>query len=211
MRAELKDRAAGRAVRPTYATARTRLGTLVADRGRYDGLSRPRHDTIGALERSFELYMTHHHLNGMPADANITENVIKQLGKKLRLMEGFASLQSAERFSRLLIACYRFKRFTDSCRSATTTASHPSNSPASTPSPQTGSTTPATTTHSNTQLDALQPCLGGVGRPGRSDRPRRLRGRVSLRVNPSKRSCASTRRLETSRYTFGMRPSFARA
>jgi hypothetical protein len=52
----------------------------------------------------------------MPADANITENVIKQLGKKLRLMEGFATLQSAERFSRLLIACYRFKRFTDSCR-----------------------------------------------------------------------------------------------
>jgi transposase-like protein len=116
VRAELKDRVRAVLFAPTYATARTRLGALVADRGRYDGLSRPRHDTIGALERSFELYMTHHHLNGMPADANITENVIKQLGKKLRLMEGFASLQSAERFSRLLIACYRFKRFTDSCR-----------------------------------------------------------------------------------------------
>jgi len=32
-------------------------------------------------------------------------------------MEGFASLESAERFCRLLIGCYRFKRFTDSCRS----------------------------------------------------------------------------------------------
>jgi hypothetical protein len=52
----------------------------------------------------------------MPADANITENVIKQLGKKVRLMEGFASLESAERFSRLLVGCYVFKRFTDSCR-----------------------------------------------------------------------------------------------
>lgn len=31
-------------------------------------------------------------------------------------MEGFASLESAERFSRLLVGCYRFKRFTDSCR-----------------------------------------------------------------------------------------------
>lgn len=44
--------------------------------------------------------------------------MIKQLGKKLRLMEGFESLASAERFCRLLIGCYRFKRFTDSCRSA---------------------------------------------------------------------------------------------
>lgn len=30
--------------------------------------------------------------------------------------QGFATLESAERFSRLLVACYRFKRFTDSCR-----------------------------------------------------------------------------------------------
>ena len=45
-----------------------------------------------------------------------TENVIKQLNKKLRLMEGFESIESAERYVRLLVACYRFKRFTDSCR-----------------------------------------------------------------------------------------------
>lgn len=61
---------------------------------------------------------------GMPADANVTENVIKQLGKKLRLIEGIASLESAERFSRLLVGCYRFKRFTDSCRRGRETASH---------------------------------------------------------------------------------------
>lgn len=52
----------------------------------------------------------------MPANANVTENVVKQLGKKLRLMEGFGSLESAEHFSRLLVGRYRFKRFTDSCR-----------------------------------------------------------------------------------------------
>jgi len=33
-------------------------------------------------------------------------------------MEGFATLASAERFCRLLVGCYRFKRFTDSCRRA---------------------------------------------------------------------------------------------
>jgi hypothetical protein len=58
----------------------------------------------------------HHRHPQLPADNNVAENVIKQLGKKLRLMEGFASLESAERFSRLLIACYRYKRFTDSRR-----------------------------------------------------------------------------------------------
>ena len=30
-------------------------------------------------------------------------------------MEGFATLDSAERFTRLLVGCYRGKRFTDSC------------------------------------------------------------------------------------------------
>ena len=68
------------------------------------------------MERSLGLYLTHHRVEGMPPDANVTENVIKQLAKKLRLMEGFASLESAERFSRLLIGCCRFKRFTDSTR-----------------------------------------------------------------------------------------------
>jgi hypothetical protein len=51
---------------------------------------------------------------GLPADTNVVENVIRQLGKKLRLMGGFSSLASADRFCRLLVACYRFKRFTDS-------------------------------------------------------------------------------------------------
>ena len=59
--------------------------------------------------------MAHHFVPGLPVDNNITENVIKQLKKKLRLMESFASLESAELYTRLLVGCYRFKRFTDSC------------------------------------------------------------------------------------------------
>ncbi len=114
LRADLKDRIRAVLFAPDEATARELLGAVLEDRGRYQGLGR--RDTLGALEKRFELYMTHHRVEGMPTDANITENVIKQLGKKLRLMEGFATFGSAERFSRLLIGCYRFKRFTDSCR-----------------------------------------------------------------------------------------------
>jgi hypothetical protein len=114
LRAELKERARSALFAPDAATARRHLGALVDDRARFGGLGR--RDTISALERRFDLYLTHHHLAHMPADTNITENVIKQLGKKLRLMEGFATLDSAERFTRLLVGCYRFKRFTDSCR-----------------------------------------------------------------------------------------------
>jgi hypothetical protein len=36
--------------------------------------------------------------------------------KRARPGTSFASLGSAERFSRLLVGCYRLKRFTDSCR-----------------------------------------------------------------------------------------------
>jgi transposase-like protein len=114
LRAELKDRVRAVLFAPTEQRARLLFGTLLADRDRYEGLGR--RDTLGAMERTIDLYLTHHRVEGMAADANVTENVIKQLGKKLRLMEGFASLESAERFSRLLIGCYRFKRFTDSCR-----------------------------------------------------------------------------------------------
>ena len=116
LRAELKDRVRAVLFAPTEGEARLLFRSLLADRGRYEGLGRS--DTIGPMERSFDLYMTHHRVEGMPADTNVTENVIKQLGKKPRLMEGFASMESAERFSRLLIGCYRFKQFTDSCRRA---------------------------------------------------------------------------------------------
>jgi hypothetical protein len=114
VRAELKARVRSVLFASDPLDARRRLDALVTSRDRYDGLGR--YDPITSLENHFELYITHHRIAGMPADANITENVIKQLGKKLRLIEGFSTIESAEAFSRLLIGCYRFKRFTDSCR-----------------------------------------------------------------------------------------------
>ena len=114
VRAELKDRVRAMLFAPDEAQARQRFDALVTERDRFTGLGRI--DTVRGLQRRLGHYFTHYDLEGMPADANITENVIKQLGKKLALMEGFASMVSAERFSRLLIGCYRFKRFTGSCR-----------------------------------------------------------------------------------------------
>jgi len=153
LRAELKQRIRATLFASTYLEARHRLQTLLADAAHYQGLSR--HDTLGQLQKRFELLMTHHHHPGLPPDSNITENVIKQLGKKLRLMEGFQTVETAQRFVRLLVACYRFKRFTDSGNGHNGTAH--SNSPESTSPASTGSTT-SNKTHpeSNTQCDAPQ-------------------------------------------------------
>jgi transposase-like protein len=114
IRAELKDRVRGVLFAASRDEARDRLFVLLADRERYAGIGR--RDTLVSLERLFGLYTTHHAVEGMPPDTNVTENVIKQLSKKIRLIEGFTSMASAERFSRLLVGCYRFKRFTDSCQ-----------------------------------------------------------------------------------------------
>lgn len=112
---ELKDRIRAVLYAPTYEDACALLHALCAERARFTGIGRV--DSLGSLERNFELYMAHHFVDGLSADNNVTENVIKQLNKKLRLMEGFESMESAERYVRLLVGCYRFKRFTDSCRS----------------------------------------------------------------------------------------------
>jgi transposase-like protein len=112
--AELRERIRQALYAPTYDEACRHLHALTDERRRFKGVGKV--NVIRALERNFEVYMTHHHTLGLPADNNVTENVIKQLNKKLRLMEGFESLESAERYVRLLVGCYRFKRFTDSCR-----------------------------------------------------------------------------------------------
>jgi transposase-like protein len=112
--AELKERIRAVLFAPTYYEARSLADELIAERKRFKDTGSV--DVIHALRRSFGLYMAHHFVTGLPADNNVTENVIKQLNKKLRLMEGFESMESAERYVRLLVGCYRFKRFTDSCR-----------------------------------------------------------------------------------------------
>jgi transposase-like protein len=113
---ELKARIRAVLFANTYEQARSLVDQLIAERKRFKDTGNV--DVIHALRRSFDHYMAHHFTPGLPADNNVTENVIKQLNKKLRLMEGFESIESAERYVRLLVGCYRFKRFTDSCRKA---------------------------------------------------------------------------------------------
>jgi hypothetical protein len=112
---ELRDRIRSVLYAPTYAAACDLIYDLHIDRKRYTPVHRHR-DPLRSLLRTSGLYMSHHLTPGLPADNNTTENVIKQLNKKLRLMEGFATRESADHFLRLLIGAYRFKRFTDSCR-----------------------------------------------------------------------------------------------
>jgi len=112
---ELKDRIRAILYAGSYDEANALYYALSDDRKRFERVGR--YDCFGSLARNYNMYMAHHFTPGLPADNNVTENVIKQLGKKLRLMEGFQSVESAQRFVRLLVGCYRFKRFTDSCRS----------------------------------------------------------------------------------------------
>jgi len=85
--AELKERIRAVLFADTYGQARTMADKLIAERKRFKDTGNV--DVIHALRRSFNLYMAHHFTSGLPPDNNITENVIKQLNKKLRLMEGF--------------------------------------------------------------------------------------------------------------------------
>lgn len=118
--AELKTRIRSILYAPTPDLAQRRYHQLLDDQHRYQGLGRrPRrnqrpYDPIASLQANFDLYMTHHHTPGIPPDNNTAENVIRQLGKKPRLMESFSSRDHADAYLRLLIACYRLKPFTDS-------------------------------------------------------------------------------------------------
>lgn len=98
----------------TYDLHLRRLYALTGDWHRYDGLMPVGTDPIQTLQRLHGLHSAHLRHPGLPADANITENVIRQLNKKIAPMEGFSSLASADRYLGLLVGCYRAKRFTDS-------------------------------------------------------------------------------------------------
>lgn len=113
LQAEFKQRIRRILYSDTYEDACRRMYWLSSNHERFLEASRWS-DSFNHLQSRFNLYMTHHLVPGLPPDTNFVENVIKQLAKKLRLMEGFATIDSANRFCRLLVACYRFKRFTDS-------------------------------------------------------------------------------------------------
>ena len=74
---------------------------------------------INSLERHFNLLTVHFHNPFLVRDNNITENLIKQLNRKLKQSGGFKSIKSAYNFLKLWFIYYRFKPFTnsnESCR-----------------------------------------------------------------------------------------------
>ena len=112
LNAELKTHIRAILYANTYHDAINAYWELTTNETRYNTPTARR--MIRSLRRTFEIHLTHHRHRGLPADANITENVIRQLNRKLRPMEHFATIESAEHFTRLLIAAYRWKPFTDS-------------------------------------------------------------------------------------------------
>jgi transposase-like protein len=110
---ELKTRIRSILYADTYHQAIHRYHQLAVDEPRYLTSGSARR-AIRSLRRTFGLYMTHHRHPGLPPDANITENVIRQLNRKLKPMEHLATTETAQHFTRLLIAAYRWKPFTDS-------------------------------------------------------------------------------------------------
>jgi hypothetical protein len=83
---ELKARIRAVLFANTYEQARSLVDKLIAERKRFKDTGNV--DVIHALRRSFDHYMAHHFTPGLPADNNVTENVIKQLNKKAQAHGG---------------------------------------------------------------------------------------------------------------------------
>jgi transposase-like protein len=66
---------------------------------------------IRSLEQHFEQLTVHHFHSDIPRDNNITENIIKQLNKKLKSAECFKAKESAVNYLNLWFAFYKFKKF----------------------------------------------------------------------------------------------------
>lgn len=69
---------------------------------------------IKMVSRHLSLILAHHFHPELSRDNNIIENIIKQLNKKIKLLDGFESIDTADVFIKLLVMKYRFKSFTDS-------------------------------------------------------------------------------------------------
>jgi hypothetical protein len=66
---------------------------------------------IRSLEKHFDQLTVHHFHSDIPRDNNITENIIKQLNKKLKSAECFKAKDSAVNYIKLWFAYYKFKKF----------------------------------------------------------------------------------------------------
>ena len=69
---------------------------------------------IKSLEKHFNLLTAHFHSPFLIRDNNVTENLIKQLNKKLKQSGGFNSIENTYSFLKLWFIHYRFKVFTNS-------------------------------------------------------------------------------------------------
>lgn len=69
---------------------------------------------IRSLERHFNLLTAHFHDPFLARDNNVTENLIKQLNKKLKQSGGFKSMPNAYNYLKLWFIYYRFKPFINS-------------------------------------------------------------------------------------------------
>lgn len=69
---------------------------------------------IKSLEKHFDLLTAHFHNPFLVRDNNVTENLIKQLNRKLKQSGGFKSTENAYNFLKLWFIYYRFKPFTNS-------------------------------------------------------------------------------------------------
>ena len=75
----------------------------------------PYHRTIiRSLERHFQLLSAHFHHPILVRDNNVTENLIKQLNRKIKQSDGFKTRDNAEGFLKLWFIHYRFKPFVNS-------------------------------------------------------------------------------------------------
>ena len=64
---------------------------------------------LKSLGKHFDLLTAHFHTPDLETTNNVTENIIKQLDRKLFLLNDFASAQAAMNFIKLWVMRYRFK------------------------------------------------------------------------------------------------------
>jgi transposase-like protein len=69
---------------------------------------------LKSLSKHFDLLTAHFHYSDLERTNNITENIIKQLDRKIFLLSDFESAQAATNFVKLWVCSYRFKPITSS-------------------------------------------------------------------------------------------------
>jgi len=93
----------------TYQDAEELLRRLLAVKQHFTAPYQRR--LIRSIEQHFDQLTAYHFNRHIPRDNNITENIIKQLNRKLKAAESFQSKASAYSYLRLWFAFYKFKRF----------------------------------------------------------------------------------------------------